>query len=200
MALAEALQKAAAKRAASAYAHGVSSVAPSNASSSLGAGIAMERERQARLRACDIDAWYERLAPVTFKTRFVPLSSAEAQALIASYWAKRRGQPLPDAELNSGLLATLKGRIAAAMTELAPGAGVFAKLSSRSAKDSRFCEAKALERVKQRLTALRNEGATIDTNAVLTACLACGIQALKLERYDLALSASFFFRSRIRLP
>ena len=59
--------------------------------------------------------------------------------------------------------------------------GVFAKLSSRSPKDSKFCEERALESVKEALSALYNENEKVSGNAILTTVMSRGIQALKLH-------------------
>lgn len=187
--LAQALAKAAARRAAAPPPSAAAPAAHSSASdTSLAAGIASERERNARLRACDINAWYERLTPVTFRTRFLPLSPEEAKALIAAYWQKARGTAIADPQRHAALLGALKQRIATAMAELTGAGGgspgVFAKLSSRSPKDSRFCEARALEQVKERLTRVRAAHGAVHMNDVVAACIACGIEALRLASAD----------------
>lgn len=186
--LAQALAKAAARRAAAPPPSSAKPAASALASdASLAAGIASERERNARLRACDINAWYERLRPVTFRTSFLPLSPEEAKAMIAAYWHKARGTAIAEPERHAALLDALKQRIATAMAELTgPGGrpGVFAKLSSRSPKDSRFCEARALEQVKERLTQVRAAHGAVHMNDVVCACIGCGIEALRLASAD----------------
>jgi hypothetical protein len=48
----------------------------------LGANVAQERAQNAQLRACDLEAWYTALAPWTFRTALVPISMAEARAVM----------------------------------------------------------------------------------------------------------------------
>lgn len=145
--------------------------------------VARERARNARLRACDLEAWYDRLAPYTFRTTFVSITPEEARAMLAAYRAKKRGSGAEASAEHRALLAALENRIAEAMVVLLgrdTERGVFAKLSSRSPKDSRLCEARALAKVKERLLAHRASGGIVDTNTVLTATMGCGIQALRL--------------------
>jgi hypothetical protein len=153
--------------------------------------VALERAQNERLRACDLERWYDSLEKHTFRTVTVALLPAEAEALVALYWLKKKAeegevvdiqkqQPDP-AQLAA--LEALRARIAAGVAELSCAGGVFAKLSSRSPKDSRMCEKRAFEMVKTRLSALRDAqgAAAVDTNAVYAAVLGCGISALRLS-------------------
>lgn len=68
------------------------------------------------------------------------------------------------------------------MQELSSGGrGVFAKLSSRSPKDSTVCEARALARVQETLSSMRAAGSALDTNTIFAVTTSCGIQALRCE-------------------
>jgi hypothetical protein len=144
-----------------------------------GDGVAQEAAQNARLRAVDIEAWYEALKDVTFRTEFVELSIEEARALVETYWTwKRSGAddgPLPP------LLEALEKRVAAAMEALESPCGVFVKLSSRSPKDSRLCQGRALGLVQERLRARRAAGLTVDENDVTIAIMAASMEALRLE-------------------
>jgi hypothetical protein len=126
--------------------------------------IRQEKEANMRLRACDLEAWYEPLKEWTFKTVFVDLTIEEAQAMVAYYESKERGAYGP-------VLKNLEEKIAGHMTELG-GGGVFAKLSSRSPKDSQMCQDRALESVKKKLL---EKGGKVDGNDVFVAIMGSSI-------------------------
>jgi hypothetical protein len=107
----------------------------------------VEREQNARLRACDLDFWYSALEEFTFPTVFIPISPDEARALIRAYWSRKASrdgfQPkqhhVETAE-SVRLLEGLEHRISSALKVLLlqasessspASSGVFAKLSSR---------------------------------------------------------------------
>lgn len=77
----------------------------------------------ARVRECDMDQWYDRLAAHTFSTRFVPLSVADARVLVAAHKKKTSGVSLTCAALLDEAITAFGGR-------------AFVKLSSRSPKDA----------------------------------------------------------------
>jgi hypothetical protein len=122
-----------------------------NTTATLRDDIVTEKAQNARLRACDIEAWYASLREHTFATECVPLSPAEARALVALYRAKKqhgdnaRGYDGVDAEQQE-LLSGLQQRIHDAMQALG-GGGVFVKMSSRSPKDSAMCLDRASDAV-----------------------------------------------------
>ncbi|KNC55677.1 uncharacterized protein AMSG_01947 [Thecamonas trahens ATCC 50062] len=147
-------------------------------SARLAAAVAAEREAHARLRECDLEAWYARLEGETFKTVFVPLSQDAARALMAGYEAQCGRASL--SEEASAELEALTASIAAAMVDLG-ASNVFAKLSSRSPKDSTLCEARALDAIKAELGDALASGATLDANTVFRSVMAAGIAALRSD-------------------
>ncbi|MDP2438635.1 MAG: ATP-grasp domain-containing protein [archaeon] len=155
--------------------------------SDIGEGVALEREQNARLRAVDLESWYgNELEPFTFRTVFVPLTQDEARGVMAGYSARqaeeqgKEGVALTTAQRQS--LVELREKIAAGISELGAGdAGVFAKLSSRSPKDSRYCEARAFRMVVERLSLqLKEAGGAVQPNDIVRAVMGCGIAALRL--------------------
>ena len=179
----------------------------------LFAAIAEEKERNRRLRACDLDAWYDRLADFTYRTVFVALEQDEARAMVAAYAAQQakkytnrsNNEVVDNNNVDDGVdvpeaLASLEQRLGDAMarSELGGGRGVFAKLSSRSPKDSTLCEARALAAVCEMLSAkqqaktkeldsnnnnnnAQSVGELLSTNTVFRAVFQAGIAALRLE-------------------
>lgn len=135
--------------------------------------IQQEKEANARLRACDLEAWYEVLKPYTFKTVFVPLEVEEARAMMKYYMEK-------PTERHSGeeVLRDLENKIGDYMKKEFHGESVFAKLSSRSPKDSQMCQDRALESVKQKLLA---KGRKVDGNDVMIAIMGSSIEGLRLD-------------------
>lgn len=120
-----------------------SSVTDASSAAHLASAVALEKRNNERLRAVDLESWYERLKEHTYKTVFVPITPVESRAIIKQYWRLKKaeqraaaGDALSDSE--STLLQLLEEKIADAMTGVnSAGNGVFAKLSSRSPKDSR---------------------------------------------------------------
>jgi hypothetical protein len=153
----------------------------------LADSLANEKARNARLRACDLEAWYDRLKSFTFPTLFVPLSPDEARSMITIYHEKKRnGSFCEPASVQESYpsLAALAGRIDEAIAQLLAASsdkrGVFAKLSSRSPKDSRMCEARAFENVKEQLCTRFTDKA-LSVNELYSTVLSCGIQSLRLS-------------------
>ncbi len=136
----------------------------------------------ARLRAVDIESWYDALAEFTFRTEFVALGQHEARALVDTYWSWKRADddaaaaaaPLP------AVLQALEARVAAAMEALGSPQGVFVKLSSRSPKDSRLSQTRALALVREQLMARRAAGLPVSDNDVTVAIMSASIAALRL--------------------
>jgi len=149
---------------------------------SLRDALALEREQNARLRSVDLEAWYnEEMASFTFPTVFVAISQEEARAMVAGYWSRKQQQQqhgeqeasttsLPSkkkhdlTEGQSALLSELEKKIAEGIESLRKDSsssssfrGVFAKMSSRSPKDSRMCEARAYEAVVARLSSIQEQ-------------------------------------------
>jgi len=81
----------------------------------------------------DLDAWYEALKDVTYKSVFLALSPTEAEAMLKVYNARLKKEEANTEDI--AILNNLEKRIASKMQELPSGA-VFAKLSSRSPKDA----------------------------------------------------------------
>ena len=137
--------------------------------------VELEKEQQRRLRECDLEAWYESLKENTMRTELVDLSPQEARALQARFRHKETEETIEHLE-------RLEKRIELTMTNnqsFVSNDGVFAKLSSRSPKDSTFCQIKAMAFVKERL--LRIDPATIDSNVVAEVIIQSSIDSLKLS-------------------
>src|SRR3989338_7532733 len=148
---------------------------------SLKDAVALEKQQNARLRSVDLEAWFnEEIEPFTFKTVFVPITQAEAKAMMAGYWARKQSEKQALQDEDATHLSLLKHKIVQGLHRLGSTA-VFAKLSSRSPKDSKACEARAFEMVISRLSALHQEGKPIDPNTIVTTVMSAGIRALRLE-------------------
>ena len=165
--------------------------------------VARERELQSRLRAVDLEAWYAALEPFTYRTVFLPLSIQQARAMAAVYHKLRRAwreahsavEDLGGMEAfvrerlsawrESGdadalTLAELQAVIEGAMSELAAsGGGVFAKLSSRSPKDSTIRQARAYDLVGARLAAVKAATQAVTSNDISCALMCASVQCLR---------------------
>ncbi len=62
--------------------------ATSTAPSALAAALQMERGHNARLRAVDLESWYDSIADKTFTTIFLPLAPNEARCITQEYHRK----------------------------------------------------------------------------------------------------------------
>jgi hypothetical protein len=58
------------------------------ASATLAAALQTEREHNARLRAVDLESWYDSISDKTFKTIFLPLAPNEARCIAQEYHRK----------------------------------------------------------------------------------------------------------------
>ncbi len=58
------------------------------ASAALAAALQTEREHNARLRAVDLESWYDSISDKTFKTIFLPLAPNEARCIAQEYHRK----------------------------------------------------------------------------------------------------------------
>ena len=58
------------------------------ASVTLAAALQTEREHNARLRAVDLESWYDSISDKTFKTIFLPLAPNEARCITQEYHRK----------------------------------------------------------------------------------------------------------------
>jgi hypothetical protein len=126
------------------------------------------------------------------------LSIEEARAIVSEF--RNRLQESSSSSTTSGTtgnhnhtnnphIDSLKLKISQAIQELSQAAGhpsessqpfcVFAKLSSRSPKDSRVCEAHALRMVCDELLARSHDGVVIDINTIQTVVMRAGIQSLR---------------------
>lgn len=162
--------------------------AQKDASAELKDAIVAEAAANKRLRDCDIEAWYTELEEHTFPTAFVGITEDDARALIAAYNHRARGAEGPLPAESQTVLEALEARLALALDAFGPSAeGVFAKLSSRSPKDSTMCHERGIQIVCDKLTALRSASATADgrvdtdENAVIAAVTAATIECLKLH-------------------
>jgi hypothetical protein len=103
----------------------------------------------------------------TFPTIFMPITPADGRAMVAGYWHKKE-QRLLSAD-DEELLTALEGNIATTLAGFGAGSeGVFAKLSSRSPKDSQFSMDRGVNTVIQKLESVKAASGTeaVDDNAV----------------------------------
>lgn len=95
-----------------------------------------EHKRRAENLAFDLDVWYPRLRAFTFPTVFVPLTLAEAQAVVHYYQEVIQGRQgrltVPDAQS----LSALERRLDAVLREEPLAGGAFPRLCGRSLKDA----------------------------------------------------------------
>lgn len=149
--------------------------------SELLADVEKERERNEKLRSVDLETWYSSLEDFTFKTVFVPITPDEAREIATEYKKRKQSQLFEELTPTvSPLLKSLEAKIAAAMRQLGSQA-VFAKLSSRSPKDSQFCQNRAFNIVRDSLMQQRSRGASIDIHEILKTVMRASIQCLRLD-------------------
>ena len=72
----------------SSHRHELAGDATLNAPSALAAALQMERGHNARLRAVDLESWYDSISDKTFKTIFLPLAPNEARCITQEYHRK----------------------------------------------------------------------------------------------------------------
>jgi hypothetical protein len=148
------------------------------ASEQLAAAVEKEREQNQRLRNVDLESWYPALEPFTFKTVFVPISPDEARAIVDEYRViKSNGNQMNSSSSSNDVLVSLRQKISTAMASLG-SKSVFAKLSSRSPKDSRFCQDRAFNIVRAEL--LKHDRAQVDLHYILKTVMGASIQCLEL--------------------
>jgi len=160
-----------------------------------------------RLRACDLEAWYEDLKDFTFPAVFLPLSPEDASTLMAWHVHLKKGDQdaaPPDVKER---IAELTARVhEAALSLAAPATGgggaeeheaamgeleevsafppVFVKLSCRSPKDSQGRQVKARQLAKERLLQWREgrpASARPHGNTLSDAVYAGAVNCLRLE-------------------
>jgi hypothetical protein len=149
---------------------------------SLHAAIARERDLQARLRAVDwTESLYTRFAAHTFRTVFVPLSIDEARAMVSHHQSQSNSES--NVSLASSLpssLSTLRAKLATAIDSLqVESNGVFAKLSSRSPKDSTVAQRRALPLVCDAIRQHRARGGRVAAAVVVDAIMNATIASLR---------------------
>ena len=179
---------------------------PSPSPSLLGSGVAEEKERHRRLRECDLEAWYDRLSSFTFPTSFLPLSQETATALMEAYSIYLSSPsssstspspssptspsptsilptilsllPPPHATLLTTLISTINSALSLPpFSSSSSPPSVFAKLSSRSPKDSKVCEQKALTAITTTLSSTPPQD--LDPNTIFAVVMEAGIAALE---------------------
>jgi hypothetical protein len=143
----------------------------------LKAHLHLERAQNARLRQVDIESWYDSIKEFTYPTAFVPLSVNAANTIVSEYH-KLKADSSHDWRQNS-TLCQLESEITQAMEEN-QFSEVFAKLSSRSPKDSRLCQKKAKQLALQRLLELKQHQ-ELSTNDLAVAIMSTGIEVLKMN-------------------
>ena len=92
------------------------SIAPCAASAELAAALETERAQNARLRAVDLESWYDAIADATFKTIFLPLAPSEARSITLEY--HRKIAPAASAATDDACLLQLRARISDALAAL----------------------------------------------------------------------------------
>eukprot|EP00019_Armaparvus_languidus_P000987 CAMPEP_0168605554 /NCGR_PEP_ID=MMETSP0420-20121227/16045_1 /TAXON_ID=498008 /ORGANISM="Pessonella sp." /LENGTH=355 /DNA_ID=CAMNT_0008645051 /DNA_START=22 /DNA_END=1089 /DNA_ORIENTATION=- len=142
---------------------------------SLKAAVQAEKANNQKLRDVDLESWYDRLKQWTYETVFVSVTPQECEILMQIYKS-----PSTVETQQREIIDLLKKRIDVAIQPFSNG--VFAKLSSRSPKDSAVAEQKALEMIKKRLT--QTERVRVDANFIKTTVMECGIKALKASNAD----------------
>lgn len=170
---------------------------PFISSDEVKSAVSQERTQNARLRAVDLECWYFALAQFTFKTEFIPLSPEEARAIVQQYHVLLHSESAssPSSSLPSSTsvtdqhLSSLLSKISQTISSLSQASqstlpdskpfAVFAKLSSRSPKDSRLCEACALQSICDELLALSSDGQAVDANTIQRVVMRAGIQSLR---------------------
>lgn len=145
---------------------------PVEKSSTLNA-LAEEKRLQKILRAVDLESWFSSLERWTFRTVLVDLTVEEAKIFVDVFHHQRKNE-------GNASLAHLRDRIDAGIKQLG-GRGVFAKLSSRSPKDSSFAEKKALEMTISSLLEVKKSTAHVSVNDIYTAVVRASICCLKCE-------------------
>jgi len=139
--------------------------------------IEQEKSRNARLRAADIESWYDNIAQFTYPTCFIPLSIQEAQAIVQEY-KHLKANPNHDWSENETLRAiqtNLDDQLAERQWD-----SVFAKLSSRSPKDSRYAQNRAKQIALERLQAIKQER-EVTLNDLVIAIMTTGIETLRMD-------------------
>jgi hypothetical protein len=158
-----------------------------SSSTSLGDAIARERELQSRLRAVDwTESLYSRFISHTFRTVFIPLSIDDARNMLAAH---RSGATVANSAHSgdSSLLSTLREKLVHAIRQLDSSDanhGVFAKLSSRSPKDSTISQQRALPLVCDAIRLHVAHGGTVTANLVATAIMNATIASLRCRSAD----------------
>lgn len=128
----------------------------------------------------------------SYRSSFVELTVDEAHAMIAAYWRKnerdceasRKAFAQCTLDQQASALATLRARLERVLSEDFGYGGVFAKLSSRSPKDSTYARDRAFEIVCRSL--LRKRAAVVDVDANLLAAeiMRATIESLKVNSVD----------------
>lgn len=137
-----------------------------------------QRERRESHLAFDVEAWYEWLKPITFATRFLPLSLAQAKAMLQLYQHRYVGR-LPPSRQQLGELRRLETEVQRCIDELASEAsdGVFVRLSTRSPKDAVAvtpeCFERALQHVKAEVGMSGDGSPAFTTNCQMVAISDC---------------------------
>jgi hypothetical protein len=149
------------------------------------ASNAVEQEKylNQRLRDCDLESWYPALKNYTFPAEFVPVSVAEAKAIINRYWHLKRGRIISDKD--NGILHRLSQKlhdqIVNCFSDGVSFPSVFIKMSCRSPKDSAGRQTTARKIAMERIRHLESNGHLITGNDLADAIYHGSIQCLKLE-------------------
>ncbi len=153
-----------------------------------------ERELYRLQRECDLDRWYEALKDVTMRTEFIPLSMDEGKILLDEWqlMARSYSEKQVDKVLSQQPLLVLVNKLDKILKTYPEGA--FARLGSRSPKDSKLIEERGGKFLEQE-QGLR--APPLDFNEELTRKLRDQIAGLRV-RTSRELFALFFTSERIR--
>ncbi len=153
-----------------------------------------ERELYRLQRECDLDRWYEALKDVTMRTEFIPLSMVEGRTLFDE-WQLMAGsyrEKQVDKVLSQQPLLGLVNKLDKILKTYPEGA--FARLGSRSPKDSKLIEERGGKFLEQEQGP---RAPPLDFNEELTRKLRDQIAGLRV-RTSRELFALFFTSERIR--
>eukprot|EP00040_Diaphanoeca_grandis_P029472 m.172694 g.172694 ORF g.172694 m.172694 type:complete len:684 (-) comp31698_c5_seq2:53-2104(-) len=133
--------------------------APNNVADAL--GFDSEHLLRSENIPFDIDNWYPSLKKWTFKTVFVPMSRAEARAIVRYQWMRYSSREgFDQTENDTTTLEALEKRLDDTIyQESFSESGCFMRLCGRSAKDA---EPLDRERIRQEYTAALDELRTLD--------------------------------------
>ena len=131
-------------------------------------GIDSEHKLRSENLPFDIDVWYPLVEEFTFETRFIPLQSHQAQAIVNFYQTVHNGRRLLTTE-QVDLLQSLESELDSKIKQWFP-MGCFLRLCGRSPKDGEPLNRDQLrEQYLNALNGLLDSGAPLSSNTKLRA-------------------------------